>query len=201
MAPTQQPTLTREQQQALAKARARARVSAASGGRPANAPFDAGRDNAQAITGMLKPGYSANYMQPSAPIDPLAPKKGEEWRKVDRTATANAAPVSPFLSPENAAKRMQATAQLRKAEQENADFRAKRGPLLTGISDTITGGMERGSKFIVDASTAGMDALDPERKASRFISDSVGPLFGNRPGDDLVRAIPVPLPQWWRIRL
>lgn len=190
MAPTQQPTLTREQQQALAKARARARVSAASGGRPANAPFDAERDNAQAITGMLKPGYSANYMQPSAPIDPLAPKKGEEWRKVDRTATANADPVSPFLSPENAAKRMQATAELRKAERENADFRAKRGPMLTGISDTLTGGMERGSKFIVDASTAGMDALDPERKASRFISDSVGPLFGNRPGDDLVRAIP-----------
>lgn len=170
MAPTPQPTMTREQQQALAKARARARISAGAGLGPVN-PMEAQGQAAQ--------------REYEAAGSPQLPKSAS-------IAPTNrfAAPEGTFVSPERAEQRMAATAGVNKANREMEEYRARRGPIINAISDTILGGLNAGDKALAAGAGKVMDVIDPQRVGPRFISENVTPFAGQNPNNDILRFIP-----------
>lgn len=129
-----------------------------------------------------------NTVRMPAARDPLAPRAGEEWRKIDRSAQP--APQSPFRSKEHAERIMAATAETNKAKRENEEYRAGRGPRINAISDFLIGGLNAGDQALYSAADAGLNAIDPERRGAKAVRESLLPFAGLRENNDIVRAIP-----------
>ena len=160
MAPTPQPTMTREQQQALARARARARISTGAGLSATNPMVAQGQAAQREYAAAGSPELPAdNSVRMPAARDPLAPRAGEEWRKIDRSAQP--APQSPFYPKETADRLIAATAEANKAKRENEEYRARRGPVINAISDFLIGGLNAGDQALYSAADAGLNAIDP----------------------------------------
>ena len=130
----------------------------------------------------------APAIDPNNGVDPLAPKKGEEWRKVDRSQAKSPPPGTiPMVTYDGAgnehtvwipdpAVQMRADANIRAANKDYQDYRNSRGDTINAISDYAVGKIREGTQALGNAGNAALDLVDPKRQASQFVSENITPL-------------------------